>query len=50
MKIGRSSKGLQDNGCRWVFCKKDNEQYKARLITNGYAQKEDINYLRSSLL
>ena len=30
--------------CRCVFCKKDNEQYKARLIAKGYAQKESINY------
>ena len=29
-------------GCRWVFRKKDNEQYKARLVAKGYAQKEGI--------
>ena len=31
-------------GCRWVFRKKDNEQYKARLVVKGYAQKEVIDY------
>ena len=30
--------------CRWVFHKKDNEQYKARLVAKGYAQKEGIDY------
>jgi len=30
--------------CRWVFCKKDNELYKAKLVAKGYAQKEGINY------
>ena len=31
-------------GCKWVFHKKNNEQYKARLVVKGYAQKEDIDY------
>ena len=31
-------------GCRWVFRKKDNEQYKARLVAKRYAQKEGIDY------
>jgi len=30
-------------GCRWVF-RKDNEQYKARLVAKRYAQKEGIDY------
>jgi len=30
--------------CKWVFRKKDNEQYKARLVAKGYAQKEGIDY------
>jgi len=42
MKISRSFKGFQ--GCRWVFRKKDNEQYKVRLAAKGYAQKEGIDY------
>jgi len=29
---------------RWVFRKKDNEQYKIRLVDKGYAQKEGIDY------
>ena len=31
-------------GYRWVFRKKDNEQYKARLVAKGYAQKKGIDY------
>jgi len=31
-------------GCRWVFRKKDNEQYKARLVAKRYAQNESIDY------
>ena len=31
-------------GYRWVFRKKDNEQYKVRLVAKGYAQKEGIDY------
>ena len=30
--------------CRWVFRKKDNEQYKAMLVAKGYAHKESIDY------
>jgi len=30
--------------CRWVFRKKDNEQYKVRLVAKEYAQKEGIDY------
>ena len=43
MDISRSSKGLQGNKLRWVF-RKDNEQYKARLVSKGYAQNEGIDY------
>ena len=31
-------------GCRWVFRKKNNEQYKTRLVAKGYAQKKEIDY------
>jgi len=31
-------------GCRLVFCKKDNEKYKTRLVAKGFTQKEDIDY------
>ena len=31
-------------GCRWVFHKKDNVQYKARLVAKEYPQKEGIDY------
>ena len=41
MDLPKDSKAI---GCRWVFRKKDNEQYKARLISKGYAQKEGIDY------
>jgi len=37
-------KGFKAIGCRWVFRKKDNEQYKARLVVKGYSQKESIDY------
>jgi len=30
--------------CKWVFRKKDNEQYKTRLVVKGYAQREGIDY------
>ena len=30
--------------CRQVFRKKNNEQYKVRLVAKGYAQKKSINY------
>jgi len=38
------SKDSKVIGCRWVFHKKDNEQYKVRLVAKGYAQKEGIDY------
>ena len=41
MGISRSYKILQG---RWVFRKKGNEQYKARLVAKRYAQKEGIDY------
>jgi len=44
MDISRSFKGLQGNRSQVVFRKKDNEQYKTRLVAKGYAQKEDIDY------
>jgi len=31
-------------GCRRIFRKKNNEQYKTRLVAKGYAQKEGIEY------
>ena len=39
--LSKDSKAI---GCRWVFRKKDNEQYKIRLAAKGYAQKEVIDY------
>ena len=44
MDISQSSKELQDNRLQMVFRKKDNEQYKIRLVAKGYAQKENIDY------
>jgi len=41
VNLPKSSKVI---GCRWVFQKKDSEQYKARLVAKGYSQKECINY------
>ena len=37
-------KGSKVIGCMWVFRKKDNKQYKTRLVVKGYSQKEDIDY------
>jgi Reverse transcriptase (RNA-dependent DNA polymerase) len=34
-------------GCKWVFKKKDDAKgvrYKARLVTKGYSQVEDVNF------
>jgi len=39
--LSRDSKVIR---YRWVFCKKNNEQYKAKLVAKGYAQKEGIDY------
>ena len=44
MNINRSSKGFQGTKLQMGFRKKDNEQYKVRLIAKGYAQKEGIDY------
>ena len=44
MKIGRFSKNSKTIGSRWIFCKKDNEKYKDRLVTKGYAQRKGIDY------
>jgi len=44
MGDGRSFKGLKTIGCRWVFHKKNNKQYKASLVAKGYAEKEGIDY------
>ena len=37
-------RGSRAIGCKWIFRKKDCEQYKARLVAKGYAQKEGIDY------
>ena len=44
MKIGNLQKDSETIGWRWVFHKKDNEQYKVRLGAKGYAHKEGIDY------
>ena len=41
VNLSKDSKAI---GCKWVFRKKDNEQYKVRLVTKGYAQEEHIEY------
>jgi len=38
------SKDFKTIGCKWVFCKKNNEQYKASLVAKEYAEKEGIDY------
>ena len=42
-------KGYKPIGCKWVFkTKRDNkgnvERYKARLVSKGYTQREDIDF------
>ena len=32
--------------CWWVFRKKDNEQFNARLVANGYSQNEVLIIMR----
>ena len=39
--LPKNSKAIN---CRWVFHKKDNEQYKTMLVVKGYAQNEDIDH------
>ena len=41
MDLSKNSKVIN---CIWVFRKKDNEQYKVRLVTKRYAQKDGIKY------
>lgn len=37
-------KGSKEIGCKWVFRKKDQEHYNARLVAKEYAQKEVVDY------
>ena len=37
-------KGSKVIGCKWVLRKKDNEQYKVRIVAKGYSQKKSIDY------
>ena len=38
------SKDSKVIGCKWIFQKKGNQQYKARLVAKRYDQKESIDY------
>jgi len=42
-KLVNLSKDSKAIGCRWVFRKKDNEQYKARLVAKRYAYESIDN-------
>jgi len=44
MDVSQFPKNSKAICCRWVFRKKDNEQYKTSLVAKGYAQKEGIDY------
>ena len=37
-------RGSRAIGCKWIFRKKDCEQYKVRLVAKWYAQREGIVY------
>ena len=43
MRFDESTKGSKAIDYRWVF-RKDNEQYKVRLVAKGYSQKKGIDY------
>ena len=38
------SKNSKARECGWVFRKKENEQYKAKLVAKRYVQKKGIDY------
>ena len=44
LTLANFSKDSKIIGSRWVFRKKDNEQYKASLVAKGYTQKKGIDY------
>jgi len=41
VNLPRGSKAIS---CRWVFRKKNIEQYKVKLVAKGYSQKKGIYY------
>ena len=46
--------GAKPIGCKWIFktmrdLKDIVERYKARIVTKGFIQKEDINYKETFL-
>ena len=44
MRVGGSTKEFQGNMLQIGLRKKDNEQYKLRLVAKRYAQKKGIDY------
>ena len=49
LKLTELPKGKKVIGCKWVYVKKEGSpdgivRYKARLVANGYTQREAIDY------
>ena len=48
-KLAELPKGKKAIGCKWVYAKREGSpdgivRYKIRLVANGYAQREGVDY------
>jgi len=44
MGFSESTKRFFNDRLQWVFCKKDSEQYKTKLVAKEYSEKKGIDY------